>query len=175
MSRQLIFVCLLFCAATMVNAQLRKCVGSDGKITYSDVLCATGTKSESGVHISENTLDASGDRAAATNYKEKAAVENAVLQDGGQCKFSYYTLSDENGKRLAEAAKRECLENIAARALGKPTSNEAYRRYTDNKIVNKRTVCSGSAVTTGTVTTRTTGGNTTGTVNGITTGSTVCR
>ncbi len=150
---------IAFGFTTTVYAELRKCVGSDGKVTYSDVLCVSGTKSESGVRINENSIDASGDRALVKQHKGKEAVESAMRDGTGKCKFSYYSLGDDTGKQLAANAKKECLENIAATATGQATSDQAYQRYKDHKAVSKRTVCSGSAVTFG----------------GVTTGSSVCR
>lgn len=129
---------LLLCANA--QAQLRKCTGPDGKVTYSDVVCASNAATGSIKNAGGNSLDASGFRQEVQkNLAEKEASENraeAVARQGPpqECKFAYFALGDEKGKRLAANAKAECLRNNEARLRGEPTSLEHYTFWNDHRI-----------------------------------------
>ena len=128
-------ICWLVLAFTVVgtaDAQVRKCTGPDGKITYSDFICGKNTASEASVRTDYNTIDSSGSRLDAQRMKTDEAVKAALQKDGGSCKFSYFALGDEKGKTLAAAAKQECLDNIRAKASGQPTTLEAYGFWKDH-------------------------------------------
>lgn len=114
------------------QAQVRKCTGPDGKVTYSDFLCGGRTASESSVKTDANTIDSSGLREESQKNKSAQAVEQAIQQGASKCKFSYYAVGDSKGKELAAAAKQECLNNITAKATGQPTSLEAYNFWKDH-------------------------------------------
>jgi hypothetical protein len=114
------------------HAQVRKCTGPDGKVTYSDFVCASNTSKESGIKTNANTLDASGLREDSQRYKTAGEVERAMQQGASKCKFAYYSIGDAKGKELAAAAKQECLSNIAAKANGQPTSLEQYNFWKDH-------------------------------------------
>ena len=114
------------------QAQVRKCTGPDGKVTYSDFLCGGRTASESSVRTDANTIDSSGLREENQKYKSAQAVEQAMQQGASKCKFSYYAVGDSKGKELAAAAKQECLNNIAAKTSGLPTTLEAYNFWKDH-------------------------------------------
>lgn len=114
------------------HAQVRKCMGPNGQITYSDSVCDSQTSRETTVRTDANTIDSSGLRQAAANTKTKEAVDRAMQSDSGQCKFSYYELGDSLGQELAKSAKKECLDNIAAKVTGAQTSQEAYNRWKDH-------------------------------------------
>lgn len=127
---------ILFIAACAVSigaqAQTRKCVGTDGKVTYSDFMCANNTARETEVKTNANTLDASGMREDAKRMRTGEAVDQAMNEQSGQCRFSYFANGDSLGKTLAAAAKQECLSNIKARVTGEPTSQDAYTRWNDH-------------------------------------------
>lgn len=160
-------VLLLALAAAMTSAsslaQVRKCVGPDGKVTYSDYVCKSTAMKESSVKLNENTLDGSTMRDEVRKNKDNDAVDSAV--QSGACKFDYYKYGDETGAGLAAEAKRECLANIIKKRNGEQTSDDAYNRWKDHKAASKRSVCS-------------TAGNIVGNSVGSTAlyrGSTVCR
>lgn len=119
------FAAFLLCANA--QAQLRKCVAPDGKVTYSDVLCNGGATTGAIKNPNGNTLDASGSRQQVqSNRAEKDAAESrpavtARPSAPQECKFSYFSLGDEKGKRLAANAKAEFLQNNEARLNGQPT------------------------------------------------------
>lgn len=65
---------LVFSALTLpfsASAQVRKCTGLDGKITYSDALC-NNTSQEKRVNTNANTVDASGLRHQASEDAKQA-------------------------------------------------------------------------------------------------------
>ncbi len=128
----LIFSLILLSMATGTNAQVRKCTGADGKVTYSDSLCASQATKEAAVNTTSNTVDARGLRQEAKAMRTDAAVQDALRRDSGQCKFSSYVYGDSKGKTLADAAKAECLDNIAAKASSRPTSTAAYEMWKDH-------------------------------------------
>lgn len=121
---------ILFMSAS--QAQVRKCVGPDGKVTYSDFICAGSTVKESAVNTNVNHLDRSDERKDVDKFLTSEKVEQAVQAGQSKCKFAYFKLGDEKGKVLAAAAKKECLENIAAKVKGEPTSQEAYNFWKDH-------------------------------------------
>ena len=123
-------VAFLTCGAA--HAQVRKCIGSDGKVTYSDFVCAANTAKETGITTNANTIDASGMRQDANRIRVNEAVEKALREKSGQCRFQYYANGDAIGQSLAEAATQECLANIKARVTGQETSLEAYTRWNDH-------------------------------------------
>ena len=114
------------------QAQVRKCTGADGKVTYSDFMCSSSTSNETGVRTNANTIDASGLREDSKRYKTAEAVDQAMQQGSSKCKFAYYAVGDSKGQDLAAAAKQECLSNIAAKASGQPTTLEAYNFWKDH-------------------------------------------
>ena len=127
---------ILFAACCAIalgaSAQVRKCTGPDGKITYSDFICGKSTANETSVRTDYNTIDSSGSRLDAKRMKTDEAVNAAMQTDGPKCKFAYFAYGDEKGKTLAAAAKQECLNNIRAKANGDATSLEAYGFWKDH-------------------------------------------
>ena len=119
-----IFFALLLCAN--VNAQLRKCTGADGKITYSDVACSINSTTGTIKNPNGNTLDTSGLR------QQYQSQEKTAIQSPAECKFSFYSLGDEKGARLAANAKRECLSNNEAKKTGQEISLEHYNYWRDH-------------------------------------------
>jgi hypothetical protein len=67
----------LVLVACVSHAQVRKCVGADGKISYSDVICAGGA-SEKGVRTDANTIDTSGFRKQAEQDKASATEQTKL-------------------------------------------------------------------------------------------------
>ena len=118
-------------ASGFASAQVRKCTAADGKVTYSDFVCA-GASAENGVKVNQNTIDASGLREQARQTRQENEVAEAMQQRSGQCKFSSYVYGDAKGKTLAAAAKEECLRNIAAQVTGQQTSMDAYNMWKDH-------------------------------------------
>ena len=133
MKTSVLLVALLFFG--QAHAQLRKCTGPDGKVTYSDVVCAGGSATTNIKTPAVNTLDMSGMRkqSEAQRAQESQVTRSpAPLQD---CKFEYYSVGDEKGKQLAANAKAECLQNNEARANGGPTSLEHYNFWKDHRAI----------------------------------------
>jgi hypothetical protein len=127
-----IFLTILMATAFAAHGQIRKCIGADGKVTYSDFVCAQNTSNETAVRAGHNTIDSSGYRQEARRMNDDKAVNAALQTDGEKCKFSYYVSGDAHGKTLADSAKKECLNNIKAKTLGQPTSLEAYGFWKDH-------------------------------------------
>ncbi len=112
--------------------QVRKCIGQNGKVTYSDSICGIGTAREDGVSVNANTIDSSGLREQAKKDRGDDAADKAVQQGSKTCKFSYFAYGDEHGKTLSDEAKQECLNNLSAKARGQSTSLEAYNMWKDH-------------------------------------------
>ena len=127
---------VLLLLAGQAHAQLRKCTGPDGKVTYSDVLCAGGSSATSIKTPNSNSLDMSGMRRQIENAQAKerqdAAQQAITKQD---CKFEYYSVGDAKGQQLAANAKAECLRNNEAKVTGGPTSLEHYNFWKDHRAV----------------------------------------
>ena len=145
----------LFLSAN-ANAQLRKCTGADGKVTYSDTLCSATAVNETGIRVNQHTMQGAAGRQDGqdmktneTKMKTNEAVGQAIASGSGDCKFSYYEIGDDMGKTLAEAAKKECIANLEAKVRGQTESKSAYERWKDHRLINKRTVCSGTALAIG--------------------------
>lgn len=130
--KHLIIAGTVILLGTGAFAQVRKCVDTNGKITYSDTLCARETSS-SEILINHNVLDSSGLRAAAIQYAEedrKKAIANMMLSPPSECKFRYFT-NNEQSKASAYAAKKECVENKFAATDGKPQSTTAQSQHNE--------------------------------------------
>lgn len=122
-----------------LHAQARKCVGADGRVTYSDVLCDTKSASQSTISTNANTIDHSGLRQEAQKLRaEKDGAASAerldLLHQSNplECKFSYMAVGDTKGKLLTANAKEECLRNIEAKRSGQSGSREAYDLWKDH-------------------------------------------
>jgi hypothetical protein len=75
---KLAFLCLMALAASASHAQLRKCIGADGKVTYSDVGCAT-EKKEGGLRGGTvTTMESSGLRQYAAQSRAPVASRVSV-------------------------------------------------------------------------------------------------
>lgn len=114
------------------QAQVRKCTGPDGKVTYSDVLCASPAARESAVNTSANTIDHSGLRKEAQRMRETEELADLTTNTPRECRFRYYTYGDPKGKVLSQKAKAECIQNILAAKQGRPASKEAYAMWKDH-------------------------------------------
>lgn len=130
--KTILFAILFFTACFSAQAQMRKCVSAEGKVTYSDVVCASTADKDTPVRVRDNTLDASAERQAlqaATN----AAERNKMLQrPPRECHFQYYGTNDPRGKVLAENAIRECVDNKLSESSGGKKSLDAYRMWKEN-------------------------------------------
>lgn len=171
---QLFVLVALLSIAGAGSAQVRKCTGLDGKVTYSDFICGAKTAKEDAVTTHANTVDASGLREKAQTMRTDDAIQNAMARESGQCKFSYFAVGDTKGKALAAAAKQECLDNIAAKASGRPGSTQAYAMWKDHS--SAKTTERNNAAAQSRPTNCDTSGRITGAGNGVATysGSTTC-
>lgn len=138
--KTILLAALLLAATCGVQAQVKKCVGPDGKVTYSDALCSKETTSQSGVRTDANAIDSSGLRQEARNNRAEQIRSDAKASGTKQCNFSYYAMGDSKGKEMAEAATKECYANIVAKETGGPTSMDAYNMWKDHHqmVASKR-------------------------------------
>lgn len=153
--KQTITVTLLFLTlAGAAHAQLRKCTGPDGKVTYSDVLCNTNATAGTIKNPGGNSVDSSGLRRQAQQNRESEAsasadseIENGMQNPPLECKFAKMVIGDAKGRVLAENAKRECLQNLQAAKRGQPKSMEAYTLWKDNldQVSRQRQFTAGQA------------------------------
>jgi hypothetical protein len=114
------------------QAQVRKCTGPDGKVTYSDVLCSNPAAKESSIDTSANTLDHSGLRKEAQRMRETEELDALATNTPRECRFKFHAYGDPKGKALSEKAKTECIRNIVAAKQGKPPSKDAYALWKDH-------------------------------------------
>ncbi len=78
MRTKIALLCVMALWASTSQAQLRKCVGADGKVTYSDTGCAT-EKKETGVRGGTvNTMESAGLRQYAAQSKAPVATRLSV-------------------------------------------------------------------------------------------------
>ena len=75
MKNRLWAILLLAALISPAQAQVRKCTGPNGKVTYSDYVCAGNTASESKVEGRANRLDNSGSREQAGIFQQRQAQE----------------------------------------------------------------------------------------------------
>jgi hypothetical protein len=127
-----VITALFFVAA---SAQMRKCVGADGKVTYSDVVCAS-TADKDTLMLRAPTPEERGQQrqtdAAKANSAQTAAIRAQIMNtEYPECKFEYYASGGARAKAIVDNAKRECKENKVAETLGGPQSNAAYLRWRD--------------------------------------------
>lgn len=118
--------------AVNAQAQLRKCVAPNGKVTYSDVVCDSGSTAATVRNADGNTVDTSGMRQQAEISQQRVDRTIAMQNPPSECRFRSYKFNDEKGKALADSAQRECIENLLATKQGKPTSKEAYTLWKDH-------------------------------------------
>lgn len=82
------FLCVMALWASTSQAQLRKCTGPDGKVTYSDVGCAT-EKKEAGVRGGTvTTMESSGLRKYASQSHVQVTSRNSVQTVGSRTQSS---------------------------------------------------------------------------------------
>lgn len=130
-----IAILALTLATSGASAQVRKCVGANGKVTYSDFICETNTSKEQEVKTNANTIDGSVYKKEAQKARTDAIAEKATedARATTACKFSSYALGDKKGKELADAAREECISNAAAKANGGQGKTDAYQTWKDHR------------------------------------------
>lgn len=95
--KSLLFASLLLILCANAHSQLRKCTGSDGRVTYSDVACSGNAITGSIKNQNGNTIDTSGMR----EHAEKA--QNSRSQPSGDFGLAEALAMDPNkgGKNAA--------------------------------------------------------------------------
>ena len=73
------------------------------------------------MQAAEGQADANDRLAAARKYTPQ------------ECKFAFFSLGDEKGKKLATNAKEECLRNNEAKKVGEAASLEHYNFWKDHR------------------------------------------
>ena len=128
---RLIVTLIISLAMTCANAQVRKCVGPSGKITYSDSLCESGNSTTVVRNLEANNLDNSGSRqqveAAAVERNREEIIRNPPIE----CRFKSHS-RDEKGRALANRAQEECIQNLLAKQKGGSKNNGNYELWKDN-------------------------------------------
>lgn len=123
---------LVICIAA--QAQMRKCTGADGKITYSDVLC-TNASVETGVSNRVSNMEMPGLRQGADMIRQdkaRASTDQMMANPPMECKFKSFAYNDEKGKLLADKAQLECVKNIQAAKEGRPALRDDYSLWKDH-------------------------------------------
>ena len=120
---------ITFCGLSA--AQVRKCVGADGKVTYSDAICNSGMASTAVRNLDVNNIDNSG-------FRREAEAINVGLEDERlrqnpplECQFRFHP-RDEKGKTLAYKAQEECVRNLLAQRKGATASTLNYSMWKDH-------------------------------------------
>lgn len=127
-------------AASAASAQVVKCRGADGRVTYSDGPCAAGAPGQA-VNVQGNVLDGAADRKDAARYHALAQEEQrsreiaAMMRNPPKhCKNKYFSLNDFTGwEKLEEKARRECVENVLNERDGRPISDVHQRAFKDHQ------------------------------------------
>ena len=145
MKTLLLIAMITFCGPSA--AQVRKCVGADGKVAYSDTVCNSGAASTAVQNLDVNNIDNSGFRreAEAVNL----GLENERLRQNPplECQFRFHP-RDEKGKTLAYKAQEECVRNLLAQRNGAPASKLNYSMWKDHydQIDSRRQAAANRAV-----------------------------
>lgn len=163
MIRKATWLLLAIGVTTSAAAQVNKCKGPDGRVVFSDVPCASGSKTENiKIVPGGNSLDSAGDRAAAAEYRRQADYEALMRNTPQECQFE-----GRSGKRLelARRATQECVRNVIAERDGGKRSEAALQAYKENEDHRKRLVESAAA----------SGGRRTITCTGMGPGMATCR
>lgn len=124
-----------------VHAQVRKCIGSDGKVTYSDFVCAANTASETSVRTNQNTVDHSAQRKDVRQALDATEAEKILSGPAPvECKFKSFKNGDAKGKVLADKAQFECVRNILNAKQGMPPVKIDYQNWNEHHTLeaNKR-------------------------------------
>lgn len=129
MKTLLIIAIVAFCAPSA--AQVRKCIGAEGKVTYSDVICSSGAASTVVRNLDVNNIDNSGFRREVEAVN--AALENEKLRQNPplECQFRFHP-RNEKGKVLAYMAQEECIKNLLTQRNGAPASTLNYSMWKDH-------------------------------------------
>lgn len=116
---KLVFIVFtIFALIGTAQAQLRKCTGPDGKVTYSDVLCA-GNSTSTSVKPRDNTLDSSGQRESSLrlenqNLKERLSnIEKSPTQQASTGRTQFDLQAEKSGSIECQRAKQD-LEATAS-------------------------------------------------------------
>jgi hypothetical protein len=91
-------LCVMALYASTSQAQLRKCVGADGKVTYSDAGCASEKKEASVRGGTVTTMDSSGLRQYAA--QSQIAMQASVNTVGNRTKSA--SQSSQGGYWICE-------------------------------------------------------------------------
>nr|WP_295776450.1 hypothetical protein [Rhodoferax sp.] len=124
---------LMATLAGTAQAQVRKCLLPDGKVTYSDVLCTKDAAKQADVNLVANSVDKSPARAEVRKFAMEKRISQARQKEPNRCKFSLEPSIQGDGDQLAEAATHECFSNLLAEQTGNPSHNEAFERWFENQ------------------------------------------
>ena len=94
MKAKIALVCVMVLGASVSHAQLRKCTGADGKVTYSDAGCPTEKKESAVRGGTMTTMDSSGLRQYAS---QSQAPTRSVVQTVGSSRSKGSSQSDAGG------------------------------------------------------------------------------
>lgn len=151
MKKKLLTAVLSLALASVAQAQLRKCVGADGRVTFSDVACANTSKSAE-VISSRPALqgfEAPGRPAAQRRDYEAPAAPRSAPQSGYQQeltgKIAGHLANGDIGTAASLATTSEHLQMVADAKRDKTQSDLAYdANERANKSARRRdlpTVC----------------------------------
>ena len=127
-----LFFFTAFLVLTNAQGQVRKCIGPDGKVTYSDFVCDARTANETSVRTNVNNIDRSAERQEIQQRKTATELENLLQTLPTVCKFKAFINNDEKGQVLANKAQLECIKNIQAKKQGQPISQDDYQAWKDH-------------------------------------------
>lgn len=128
--KKILFVAIALGISFSSQAQLRKCVGPDGKVTYSDVVCASNSATRD-VKLHDNTLDTSGLREEGRRIRQNEQYTSLMQNPPQECRFKSYKNNDQKGKALAEQAQAECVRGLMSGAGG-TGATPAYDKWKDH-------------------------------------------
>lgn len=128
--KKFIFAALALGVCFASNAQLRKCVGPDGKVTYSDVLCANNSATRD-LKLHDNTVDTSGLREEGRRIQQNEQYTSLMQNPPQECRFKSYKNNDQKGKALAEQAQAECVKGLMSGG-GSAAATPAYDKWKDH-------------------------------------------
>lgn len=152
MKNELLAAVLLAALIGPAQAQVRKCTGPDGKVTYSDFVCAGNTASESRVKENANVIDHSGMREQAEQRPQRQAQQErqaapSYVANGGatgstscpsaqeikNLETSANSISYDNKKKEREFLQAEIRRARACSKEGGNYSQEEWKRIQEGQ------------------------------------------
>lgn len=141
------FIFGLVCTALLcanAQAQMRKCVAPNGKVTYSDVPCTQGSSAGSIANPGGNTLDNSGFREQAQKENVDTDIANSRARNSAAQTQARASLQSRDGEDAR--AVSNCVRDVERQSASQNVKAELIAACRTAGLVQRSTGISGDAV-----------------------------